>query len=139
MITVLTRFGASLDDEASAPILIAAWLHDCLEDTALRRDEIAARFGAQVADLVWRVTDEAGSSRAERKRATYPKLRASEQAVILKLADRIANVEASLANNRYQLAKYQREYKGFKDALRATESSALASALWEHLGNLLRA
>src|SRR5262245_31138361 len=75
VVDVLKRFGASLEDASTAPLLIAAWLHDSLEDTALSRAEVETNFGAEVTELVWRVTDEPGATRKERKPATYRKTR----------------------------------------------------------------
>ncbi|AKT43614.1 HD domain-containing protein [Chondromyces crocatus] len=73
---------------------IAAWLHDVVEDTTTTCDEIATRFGAEVAGLVWAVTG-VGPTRKARNAAMYEKIRRTPDAAILKLADRIANVEAS--------------------------------------------
>src|SRR5215510_1000930 len=117
VVGVLKRFGADLADPATAPLLIAAWLHDTLEDTTLTRDEVETRFGNEVAELVWRVTDEPGATRKERKPATYRKTRENETAIVLKLADRIANVEASLESGGRLLHMYQREQSEFKLAL----------------------
>ena len=134
---VLKRFGASLDDPSTAPLLIAAWLHDTLEDTTLSRAEVEANFGAVVAELVWRVTDEPGATRKERKPATYRKTRENEAAVVLKLADRIANVEASLISPDGPLHMYRREQPDFKQALHSSSSSELATRMWAHLDGLL--
>lgn len=134
---MLFRFGVSLDDQCMAPILVGAWLHDTLEDTALTRGELERDFGPEIADLVWRVTDEPGTARTERKKATYPKIRESESAVILKLADRIANVEESLANNKELLQKYRQEHEGFKQALKRETPTALAAEMWKHLDSLV--
>ena len=80
VVAVLRRFGLSLDDNETAPILVAAWLHDSLEDTALERDFLTREFGSDIAELVWLVTDEPGLSRKERKPATYRKTAKSEVA-----------------------------------------------------------
>ena len=71
VIEVLERFGARLDDDWTAPILVAGWLHDAVEDTPLDLDTVRTQLGDTVADLVWRVTDEPGANRRERKAATY--------------------------------------------------------------------
>ena len=74
---------------------MAAWLHDVLEDTAISKAELVRSFGEEVADIVYRVSDEPGTDRAERKRKTYAKIRCHTDATTVKLCDRIANVEAS--------------------------------------------
>ena len=47
--------------------VIAALLHDTIENTATNRDELTARFGSDVADLVAEVTDDKSLPKAERK------------------------------------------------------------------------
>jgi (p)ppGpp synthase/HD superfamily hydrolase len=137
VVDVLLRFGASLDDETTAPLLLAGWLHDSLEDTALTRTDIETLFGAEVAELVWRVTDEPGATRKERKPATYRKTRKNQAAIILKLADRIANVESSLASKSGLLRMYRREHTEFKQMLQPVSDSGMAAAMWNHLDQLL--
>ena len=94
---------------------VAAWLHDVVEDTATSREEIAARFGAAVASLVWAVTGVAPNRKA-RNADAYAKIRAHPAAAALKLADRIANVEAS-ASQAEKLAMYRNEWAGFAASL----------------------
>ncbi|WP_437949554.1 HD domain-containing protein [Sorangium sp. So ce296] len=94
---------------------VAAWLHDALEDTATTREEIAARFGEDVAALMWAVTG-TGRNRKERNRAVYEKIRQHPEAAILKLADRIANAEAS-REHPDKRAMYRSEQEGFEQAL----------------------
>ena len=137
VVDILKRFGAKLEDATTAPLLIAAWLHDSLEDTALTRAEVEQRFGGEVAELVWRVTDEPGATRKERKPATYRKTRENETAIVLKLADRIANVEASLESGGRLLQMYRGEQAEFKLALQPSSTSKLAAEMWFHLDQLL--
>ena len=136
VINVLIRFGMQIDCETDAPLLIAAWLHDTLEDTALDKESIACEFGAEVAELVWLVTDAQGRNRKERKAATYLKTRQSEEAIILKLADRIANVEESLQKNAGLFQMYMKEQQFFSDSLRAEAKSERAEKMWNYLDNL---
>ncbi len=137
VVGILERFGGSLEDEWTAPILVAAWLHDALEDTTLSKGVIQDQIGDIVADLVWRVTDEPGANRKARKNATYPKLQQNERAVILKLADRIANVEESSRNNSRLLGMYRKEHPDFVGALYPPCASTIAQAMWLHLNTLL--
>lgn len=117
----------------TGPLLSAAWLHDVLEDTATTKDEVASRFGAIVAELVWAVTG-VGSDRKQRNLAVYEKLRALPDAVTLKLADRIANVEASVRSSPEMLAKYRSEWPGFHEALTGLGHPALWDRLRRALG-----
>ncbi|MFO0590932.1 MAG: HD domain-containing protein [Polyangiaceae bacterium] len=116
---VLRGIGIEDDDALAA----AAWLHDVVEDTGTPREEVAARFGEHVASLVWAVTG-VGSSRKERNADAYAKIRAFPEAATLKLADRIANVEAS-ARAPDKLAMYRREHPGFEAALAGLGTPAL--------------
>jgi guanosine-3',5'-bis(diphosphate) 3'-pyrophosphohydrolase len=104
-------------------VMAAGWLHDVLEDTPVTFDEIFREFGRVIARLVYACTDEKGCSekpnRAERHKHTYPKLKAAgREAIAVKLADRIANVEHSLKLNHSMFKKYQQEYPEFKAMLR---------------------
>lgn len=97
----------------------AAWLHDTLEDTKATLMDLNYQFGFNIADLVWAVTDAPGKNRAERHRKTFPKILATgPDAVILKLADRIANVEEGLYYGPTdKLKMYVQEYPEFARAL----------------------
>ncbi len=86
---VLLREGG-LSDES---LLIAAILHDTVEDTDATLDEIRERFGAEVASLVNEVTDDQCLSRSERKRLQVEHApHASVAARQLKISDKICNV-----------------------------------------------
>lgn len=99
---VLRRYGYASEPEFAC----AAYLHDVLEDTNTSYNEVRDRFGVAVAELVYAVTSELGRNRAERNAKTYPKIRGNPSATVLKLADRIANVEYGLANGGKMAAKY---------------------------------
>lgn len=138
VVNTLVDFGATLGDSKTAPILVAAWLHDSLEDTSLEFELIEERLGEDVAQIVWRVTDEPGQNRKQRKAATYLKTRQDERAIILKLADRIANVRASQHNNPKLFQMYAKEQTEFSQALRPWSNSQLALRLWENLDQYLK-
>ena len=74
-------------------VLMAAVLHDTIEDTKTTPDELEAEFGRQVCALVQEVTDDKNLPKEERKRLQIehaPHL--SSSAKLIKLADKIANV-----------------------------------------------
>jgi guanosine-3',5'-bis(diphosphate) 3'-pyrophosphohydrolase len=74
-------------------VLCAAVLHDTIEDTETRYDELAGQFGREIADVVLEVTDDKALPKAERKQLQIehaPNL--SRAAKLVKLADKIANV-----------------------------------------------
>lgn len=109
-------------------LAVAARLHDTLEDTTLTREAIAAEFGDRVAALVWAVTG-VGPNRKARVADAHAKIVAlGREAVLLKLADRIANVEASAPGSRH-LTMYREEQPGFEAMI---EAAALGDARTWH-------
>jgi (p)ppGpp synthase/HD superfamily hydrolase len=91
---VLTDFGYY------APQWVAvAWLHDVLEDTKTTFEELEETFGMVIAGRVDDVTGR-GANRRERNSDILRKIQHSPNSAILKIADRIANVEYC-ANNKY--------------------------------------
>src|SRR4051812_21430981 len=85
---VLLREGGLYDPS----LLLAAILHDTVEDTDVTLDELRARFGSEVASLVSEVTDDKSLDKAERKRLQVEHApHASVKARQLKIADKICN------------------------------------------------
>jgi guanosine-3',5'-bis(diphosphate) 3'-pyrophosphohydrolase len=73
--------------------LIAAVLHDTVEDTETRYEELRDRFGAQVADVVMEVSDDKTLSKAARKRHQIDHApHMSPRAALVKLADKTCNL-----------------------------------------------
>ena len=116
-------------------IVMAGWLHDVLEDTEINRQELEKQFGARISDIVYRVSDEPGATRKERKEKTYRKIRGHIEATVVKLCDRIANVEASRKVPK-KLEMYKSEYPEFKHQLYLKEYTFL-DGLWAELDQLL--
>jgi GTP diphosphokinase / guanosine-3',5'-bis(diphosphate) 3'-diphosphatase len=76
-------------------LVIGGLLHDLIEDQDVAVDDIAARFGRAVADLVLEVTDDKSLSRAERKeRQIETAAGKSKRARMLKLADKTSNLRS---------------------------------------------
>jgi len=122
----------------SLEMLAAGWLHDILEDTNVQAGELITLFGPRVGELVYSVTNGPGKNRTERLAGAYQKIRFNRDATILKLADRIANVEYSIkqdsAGQPRFLKMYRREYPEFRKQLR-TETTPLEplESMWETL------
>lgn len=74
-------------------ILMAAVLHDVIEDTNTTAEEIAERFGKNVASIVLELTDDISLSKEERK---YQQLMSCENlsygAKLIRISDKICNV-----------------------------------------------
>lgn len=83
-------FEANVNDEH---VLIAAILHDTIEDTKTTFDELRERFGLSIAKIVAEVTDDKSLSKQRRKALQIehaPHL--SRRAKLVKLADKICNL-----------------------------------------------
>ncbi len=118
------------DGEVRDPtVLLAAILHDTIEDTGTTEAELAAAFGAEVAAVVVEVTDDKSLPKARRKELQVehaPHL--SSRAKLVKLADKICNLRditdsppASWSAERR--AEYVAWTKRVVDGLRGTSPS----------------
>lgn len=139
--SVLIRFGynPAIEDnrehqKLSEDLTIAAYLHDIVEDTDVSLEDLKKIFGKRVAKLVDGVTNEPGKNRKERHRKTYPKTKRISGAMILKLADRIANVESCRASNNGLIRMYQKEWESFQKELRNGEHEKM----WRYLERLVK-
>ena len=74
-------------------VLIAAILHDTIEDTETTPEEIAGIFGKRVRDLVMEVTDDKILDKRERKQMQIDTaVELSREAALIRIADKISNV-----------------------------------------------
>jgi guanosine-3',5'-bis(diphosphate) 3'-pyrophosphohydrolase len=74
-------------------VLVAALLHDTVEDTETSLDELEREFGAAVAAVVAEVTDDKSLPKEERKRLQVAKASSKSRAArLVKLADKISNL-----------------------------------------------
>ena len=137
-IGVLERFGYGDD----TTLMVAAYLHDVIEDTTLNRATIEALWGAKqglIADLL---TTPGAAMRVARTRRMLEKWKLTKRtpnsalAATGELADRIANAEASWATRHRMLFTYRDEHRGFRRALRSHTRDSEA-AMWRHLSNVL--
>lgn len=84
---------STLGEVRDVHLLLAALLHDTIEDTATTPEEIEAAFGAEVLALVLEVTDDKRLPKQDRKRLQIENTpHKTLQARLLKLADKICNV-----------------------------------------------
>lgn len=89
---------ASSSDGVDTNLIVAALLHDTVEDTATTIHEIREIFGEDVASLVAEVTDDKSLPKATRKALQVRNApHKSERAATIKLADKISNLRAILA------------------------------------------
>ena len=86
---LIARVG-EVDDLA---VLLAAVLHDTVEDTETSFEELEDLFGPEVSDLVAEVTDDKSISKAERKKAQIAHtMTMTSRAKLIKLADKTCNI-----------------------------------------------
>ncbi|CAN5665961.1 hypothetical protein BH10CYA1_BH10CYA1_41570 [soil metagenome] len=131
---VARRFGFT-----SRLIITAIWLHDVIEDCKLSVSYLVlAGLDPRAVAMAWAVSDGEGATRKERKATTYEKIRTTPGAKIVKLCDRIANVEFSSADlgDPKKFEMYRSEYAEFQRQLRDKTELEL-EPLWLHLDSLL--
>jgi (p)ppGpp synthase/HD superfamily hydrolase len=90
---------ASLVTEATGGtdpnVVIAALLHDAVEDQGVSFETIVREYGKQVADIVMEVTDDKTLPKNERKRKQVEAApKKSREAKLIKLADKTSNLRA---------------------------------------------
>lgn len=129
---------AELAGEYGETAQVVAYLHDVVEDTPVELEAIAAAFGQRVADCVSILTDEPGENRQERKRKTYSRMAQVsgdlELALIVKAADRLANMRACVADgNDELLAVYKQEHPAFE---KAAYRQDLCFGLWYEMDRI---
>jgi (p)ppGpp synthase/HD superfamily hydrolase len=80
-------------------LIIAALLHDAIEDQEVPSTMIAEIWGKEVAKVVEEVSDDKSAPKAERKRKQVENAsRKSAQAKLIKLADKTSNLRAIAAS-----------------------------------------
>jgi len=117
----------------------AIWLHDVIEDCKLSVSHLVlAGLDPRSVQMAWAVSDGEGKTRKERKASTYEKIRSTPGAKLVKLCDRIANVEFSSSGlgDPRKFEMYKNEYAEFQRQLRDKTELEL-EPLWLHLDSLL--
>lgn len=129
VVAVLVEFGYGEEQN----VLAAAWLHDVVEDTDVILEDLTT-FGPAVLTMVEAVTNSPGSNRADRHALTYPRIRVFQESIVVKLADRIANMRVSKEQGNVRLWKmYVDEYPYFRKMLQAPQH---ATRMWTCLDEL---
>jgi (p)ppGpp synthase/HD superfamily hydrolase len=94
-LTEVAELVATATGGEDVDLIIAAVLHDTIEDTGITRDDLVREFGERVAGLVAEVTDDKSLPKAERKRLQIEHApHISSGAKIIKLADKTANLHS---------------------------------------------
>lgn len=132
VVAVLRAYGV----KEEAWLVAAAWLHDVVEDTPTTVEDIEKLFGSRVANIVHAVTCPPGNSRTERYRSVYKKLALSPHGLIVKLADRISNANASKEHRPDLFQMYKDEYPEFRKFLYKETNDLVALRMWNRLDML---
>ena len=90
---------AGSSDILDTELVMAAFLHDTVEDTGVTLAELEQRFGSGVAALVAEVTDDKSLPKEVRKQLQVETAhKKSPRAQTLKLADKISNLRSIVAS-----------------------------------------
>jgi GTP diphosphokinase / guanosine-3',5'-bis(diphosphate) 3'-diphosphatase len=85
-------------NETDIDLLVSALLHDIIEDTETNESELSDTFNPHVAAIVKEVTDDMSLSRKVRKEIQIQKAPGlSREAKIIKIADKVSNIEDIIA------------------------------------------
>jgi (p)ppGpp synthase/HD superfamily hydrolase len=134
---------AELTAEASdgnERLIIAAILHDVLEDTETTYHEIAQRFGSKVADIVRELTDDPTLSKRQQKEAQLTSMPSkSREARLIKMADKLSNTRRLHTHppewRAESIARYAKGNNSVIEAGRGTSPylEGLWDAMWPEL------
>lgn len=91
----VARLVAEATEGQDTIAVLAALLHDAIEDTPTTREELEREFGREVAEIVVEVTDDKSLPKAERKRLQVETAPAkSRRARLIKIADKTSNLRS---------------------------------------------
>ena len=109
-------------------VICGALLHDTVEDTETEPEELESEFGVEIKNIVMEVTDDQALAKHERKQAQIDHAaEISEQAKLVKLADKISNLRDVSSNPppHWSLLRRQEYFDWAKkviDQLRGTDA-----------------
>lgn len=116
-------------------VLIAAVLHDVLEDTPTRADEVEQRFGARVRSLVEALSDDKSLPRPRRRQITLDELPEMDaQVKVIKLADLSSNIKLLPPNWSDERKLEYLEWSERAATICSPCCTALAAVYWERAG-----
>ena len=109
-LTEVAELVAQATNGEAIEIVVAAILHDTIEDTETTVEDLRAAFGPRVADLVMEVTDDKSLPSSERKSLQVEHAaHASAGAQIIKIADKTANLRSLVASPPPNWSKVRRD------------------------------
>lgn len=130
-----------LKDYPRLDVIIAAlWLHDIKEDTDVTDEEILEAIDNRldILEIINLVTlEKSNLTKKEKQLKLFPYTRNNQEAVLVKLCDRIFNIENSIKEKNKFKNLYKKEDDRFKFGLFNPDHS-YAKKLWSHYENLLK-
>lgn len=107
--------------------LQAALLHDVIEDTKYSKDDIEARFGAEVADLVDGLTDRDDLPKAERRKEQIERAKSYDyRQANIRISDKIDNLHSIVDLEAPWKSSKIEEYAGFSlEVVQAIDSKII--------------
>lgn len=118
-------------DRWDSDLLIAAYLHDLLEDTEYTRDELVNLVQSErIMGIIDAVTEPKGKNRKERTAHTVEAISKNEDAAIVKAADRLANMTYSRKMMSQHWGLYKKEYPQY-EAIFEKAAPAMNAAMKE--------
>jgi len=116
-------------------VLIAAVLHDVLEDTPTTADEVTERFGPRVCRFVQALSDDKSLPRRERREIALGELPRAEPLVhVIKLADLASNIKLLPPNWTEERKREYLEWSEHAATICSPSCQPLADLYWERAG-----
>jgi guanosine-3',5'-bis(diphosphate) 3'-pyrophosphohydrolase len=116
-------------------VLIAAVLHDVLEDTPTTADEVTERFGTRVCAFVQALSDDKSLPRRRRREIALEELPAAEPLVhVIKLADLASNIKLLPSNWTDDRKREYLQWSEHAATICSPSCQPLAELYWERAG-----
>lgn len=110
-------------------VIATAWLHDCIEDQGITRQQLAKIFGEVVASGVWLLSDTETGNRAARKRLARERISCAPNWVQnIKVADLISNTSSIVQHDPKFAVTYLEEKRLMLDVLTKADKDLLEIA-----------
>lgn len=108
-----------MEPNMALDVICACYCHDLIEDARCTYNDVKAATNETVAELVYAVTNEKGKNRKERASAKYyaDMIACGDEAVFVKLCDRLANISYSVSIKSDMVNAYKKEMNEFTNRL----------------------
>lgn len=122
---IVNDFAHLLKENAILKIKTCAWLHDIIEDTEITKSDLEKEFNSTIAGIVYKVSNNKKSNEIP-----YKKICNCNNAKLIKLFDRLANMEnCCITKSTRHIKKYVEQYPQLKEYLYMSKYDEL----WQRL------